>query len=240
MRIARAIRSMAKRLELGLHPKASMCPIDVLGSNTGQYRHGTFCSTDTNGDGWHWSAKEACKRYEEIRSIETSGICQFRMDRWVLCRRRRQSKRHALEKASGKDVSGYLRGGLSLPQPLSCERHLAFLDKNHTTRITALTHTRAYLTNLRATIRFYNIPAIDFTMSNLAPLEPPPPYDEAAHATPSEKSSRPPQGPPGPRKQLPPPPPLSLPYLDVLRKQRVILASKSPRRRQLLAQVRSH
>jgi len=72
-------------------------------------------------------------------------------------------------------------------------------------------------------------------MSNYTPLDPPPSYEAASRPLPP----RSPQGPPG-RKQLPPPPPLNLPYLNALRSRRVILASQSPRRKMLLAQVSSH
>ena len=60
---------------------------------------------------------------------------------------------------------------------------------------------------------------------NSAPSEPPPSY-EKANATPSSK-------PPTFRV----PPPLLLPSLQSLRGRRVILASASPRRKQLLTQV---
>ncbi|KZM28047.1 uncharacterized protein EKO05_0003760 [Ascochyta rabiei] len=74
------------------------------------------------------------------------------------------------------------------------------------------------------------------------PLEPPPPYDDAAKVpllsdrkSPGLSDSKsPPPGPPPPRG---PPPPLSLPSLNELRRKRVILASASPRRKQLLAQL---
>ncbi|KAL2423524.1 dTTP/UTP pyrophosphatase [Exophiala dermatitidis] len=54
-----------------------------------------------------------------------------------------------------------------------------------------------------------------------------------------EALSAPPQVPqPGaPPRRLRPPPPLELPALNMLRGKRVILASQSPRRRQLLAQI---
>ncbi|KAJ4321092.1 hypothetical protein N0V94_003039 [Neodidymelliopsis sp. IMI 364377] len=74
------------------------------------------------------------------------------------------------------------------------------------------------------------------------PSEPPPPYEDAAKVpllsdrkSPGpQDSKRPPPGPPPPRG---PPPPLSLPSLNELRRKRVILASASPRRKQLLAQI---
>ncbi|KAF2798957.1 Maf-domain-containing protein [Melanomma pulvis-pyrius CBS 109.77] len=76
-------------------------------------------------------------------------------------------------------------------------------------------------------------------MSKPTPSDPPPSYEAAAQrAAPSQEPLRSPRGPPpGPRKALPPPPPLNLPYLNLLRTQRVILASQSPRRRELLAQI---
>ncbi|KXT16805.1 hypothetical protein AC579_5473 [Pseudocercospora musae] len=58
------------------------------------------------------------------------------------------------------------------------------------------------------------------------PLEPPPAYD-------GEKRPVTQQRQPGPR----PPLPLDLPALNMIRGKRVILASASPRRRQLLAQI---
>lgn len=60
----------------------------------------------------------------------------------------------------------------------------------------------------------------------LAPAEPPPSYETAAQ--------------PAAAKPLPPsrlPLPLNLPLINSLRDRRVILASASPRRKQLLAQV---
>lgn len=59
------------------------------------------------------------------------------------------------------------------------------------------------------------------------PLDPPPGYSDAPSAatTPSR---------PIPRGPIP----LNLPALNLIRGKRVILASQSPRRRQLLAQVR--
>ncbi|KAL4809242.1 Maf-like protein-domain-containing protein [Aspergillus unguis] len=46
-----------------------------------------------------------------------------------------------------------------------------------------------------------------------------------------------PQPQPQPKRQLPPPPPLPLPVLQNLRTKRVILASQSPRRRQIIAHL---
>ncbi|CAO2658153.1 Nn.00g074130.m01.CDS01 [Neocucurbitaria sp. VM-36] len=75
--------------------------------------------------------------------------------------------------------------------------------------------------------------------AQLIPVEPPPSYEDARKSPiPDSKS---PSGTPGARKPPPgPPPPLNLSYLNELRKQRVVLASASPRRRQLLAQVGLH
>lgn len=65
-----------------------------------------------------------------------------------------------------------------------------------------------------------------------APLDPPP-YTDNPIPIP-EKSNGAGGQPRGPR----PPFPLDLPALNMIRGKRVILASASPRRRQLLAQVR--
>jgi septum formation protein len=65
-----------------------------------------------------------------------------------------------------------------------------------------------------------------------APLDPPP-YTDIPQPI-SEKSNGAGGPPRGPR----PPFPLDLPALNMIRGKRVILASASPRRRQLLAQVR--
>ncbi|KAF2751503.1 Maf-domain-containing protein [Sporormia fimetaria CBS 119925] len=79
-------------------------------------------------------------------------------------------------------------------------------------------------------------------MSTTTPLEPPPSYEAAnrplstAIPSPHGPSSQSPRvGPPGPR----PPIPLNLPALVALRGKRVVLASQSPRRRQLLSQART-
>ncbi|KAI7210955.1 maf-like protein [Hortaea werneckii] len=69
------------------------------------------------------------------------------------------------------------------------------------------------------------------------PLEEPPSYDDASAplVPPAEKSNA---GPQAPLRRGPGPPrPLDLPALNELRGKRVILASASPRRRQLLAQI---
>ncbi|KAF2846976.1 Maf-domain-containing protein [Plenodomus tracheiphilus IPT5] len=67
----------------------------------------------------------------------------------------------------------------------------------------------------------------------LIPIEPPPSYEDARKSpAPDGKGTpigkRPPPG---------PPPPLNVPALNELRRSRVVLASASPRRRQLLAQI---
>jgi septum formation protein len=62
-----------------------------------------------------------------------------------------------------------------------------------------------------------------------APGEPPPSYESSQQTTPAPA---PPQ-PPTPRAR----PPLDMPALNAVRGKRIILASASPRRRQLLAQI---
>lgn len=77
---------------------------------------------------------------------------------------------------------------------------------------------------------------------SLIPADPPPVYTAAAEhesaaasgGSTAAAAARPRQGGPPPRK---PPPPMDLPILAHLRSRRVILASASPRRKQLLAQV---
>ncbi|KAF1944685.1 Maf-domain-containing protein [Clathrospora elynae] len=70
----------------------------------------------------------------------------------------------------------------------------------------------------------------------LIPSEPPPSYDEARKSPLAH--SRSPSGTSGVKRPPPgPPPPLNLPFLNELRKSRIVLASASPRRRQLLAQI---
>lgn len=63
------------------------------------------------------------------------------------------------------------------------------------------------------------------------PLEPPPAYDGTGGVAVPASTQQRPAG--GPRAPLP----LNLPALNMIRGKRVILASASPRRRQLLAQV---
>ena len=63
--------------------------------------------------------------------------------------------------------------------------------------------------------------------------EPPPAYDAATTPTPRSPSNAPPQPPAAPRAPLP----FNHPVLVPLRNKRIILASASPRRRQLLAQI---
>ncbi|KAL1955062.1 hypothetical protein VTO42DRAFT_9051 [Malbranchea cinnamomea] len=62
--------------------------------------------------------------------------------------------------------------------------------------------------------------------SRLAPDSPPPAYEESSPAT---------ERPPTSSITLPRPPPLTLPVLEHLRSKRVILASASPRRKQILS-----
>lgn len=62
-------------------------------------------------------------------------------------------------------------------------------------------------------------------------MEPPPAYNDAEPAQPTTTARAPARQ--GPRLPLP----LNLPALNMIRGKRVILASASPRRRQLLAQV---
>lgn len=66
------------------------------------------------------------------------------------------------------------------------------------------------------------------------PTDAPPSY-EAVSVPSKESQPRPAAG--VPPRQLRPPPPLDLPALNVLRGKRVILASASPRRKALLAQI---
>lgn len=67
------------------------------------------------------------------------------------------------------------------------------------------------------------------TDHHIAPAEPPPAYESTGGSTPSDVKRPPPR---------PHPPfPLDLPALNAARSKRTILASQSPRRRQLLAQI---
>ncbi|KAH8728362.1 Maf-like protein-domain-containing protein [Phaeosphaeriaceae sp. PMI808] len=71
------------------------------------------------------------------------------------------------------------------------------------------------------------------------PTDPPPPYEDAPRDSHAHKRS--PSGPGGGQRPPPrAPPPLDLASLNLLRRQRVVLASASPRRRQLLAQLGLH
>ncbi|GAB1208688.1 hypothetical protein APSETT445_007439 [Aspergillus pseudonomiae] len=63
-------------------------------------------------------------------------------------------------------------------------------------------------------------------LSQSEPIDPPPAYDATSN-----------NNPPAPRTPLPRPPPLSLPVLNELRGKRVILASQSPRRRQIMSHL---
>ena len=73
-------------------------------------------------------------------------------------------------------------------------------------------------------------------------MDDPPSYETASSPSASTPSSQPPNAPANnsvtvaPRR-LRPPPPLELPALNLIRNKRVILASASPRRKQLLAQI---
>ncbi|KAF2100596.1 septum formation protein [Rhizodiscina lignyota] len=70
--------------------------------------------------------------------------------------------------------------------------------------------------------------------NGITPTDPPPSYDSAAQPSPVVAGAPAPSSrPPGPRAPLP----LELPVLTALRGRKVILASASPRRKQLLAQI---
>lgn len=75
------------------------------------------------------------------------------------------------------------------------------------------------------------------------PLDPPPTYSISASAGGPPASAAAVGGggggqlPRGVKGRLPRPPPLDLPALNMIRGKRVILASASPRRKQLLSQV---
>lgn len=73
--------------------------------------------------------------------------------------------------------------------------------------------------------------ALASKMNDTEPIDAPPAY-EAAPATTTTTAPAPA---PATRQPLPRPPPLSLPFLNDLRTKRVILASASPRRRQILS-----
>ncbi|OQV04432.1 hypothetical protein CLAIMM_09315 [Cladophialophora immunda] len=76
------------------------------------------------------------------------------------------------------------------------------------------------------------------SQENGVPTDNPPSY-EALSIPPSTGVQAPAAPPPG-RRPLRPPPPLELPALSLLRNKRIILASQSPRRKQLLAQIGLH
>ncbi|KIW28703.1 septum formation protein Maf [Cladophialophora immunda] len=76
------------------------------------------------------------------------------------------------------------------------------------------------------------------SQENGVPTDNPPSY-EALSIPPSTGVQAPAAPPPG-RRPLRPPPPLELPALNLLRNKRIILASQSPRRKQLLAQIGLH
>jgi len=67
--------------------------------------------------------------------------------------------------------------------------------------------------------------------ANGIPTDPPPSYESTSQ--PASATAPTPSGPPRPRAPLP----LNIPALNALRGRRVILASASPRRKQLLAQI---
>ncbi|KAL5117278.1 hypothetical protein ACEQ8H_004837 [Pleosporales sp. CAS-2024a] len=72
----------------------------------------------------------------------------------------------------------------------------------------------------------------------VVPSEPPPPYTDNPHPSAPHAHDTSPAGTPGARRPPPGrPPPLNMPCLNTLRRERVVLASASPRRRQLLAQI---
>jgi hypothetical protein len=88
--------------------------------------------------------------------------------------------------------------------------------------------------HLIATYRFWTIMDVK---EPLLPSDPPPSYEDARKSP--LPHNRSPSGAPLAKRPPPgPPPPLNLPALNELRGSRVVLASASPRRRQLLAQVR--
>jgi septum formation protein len=72
---------------------------------------------------------------------------------------------------------------------------------------------------------------------NGIPSDNPPAYDALSNPPPTGIQSPSSGAPPPGRRPLRPPPPLELPALTLLRNKRVILASQSPRRKQLLAQI---
>ncbi|KIW11089.1 septum formation protein Maf [Exophiala spinifera] len=69
------------------------------------------------------------------------------------------------------------------------------------------------------------------------PSEAPPSYEALSVPPPQSQPQAASQQPGGPGRRLRAPPPLDIPALRILRGRRVILASQSPRRRALLAQV---
>ncbi|KIX92281.1 uncharacterized protein Z520_12027 [Fonsecaea multimorphosa CBS 102226] len=76
------------------------------------------------------------------------------------------------------------------------------------------------------------------SQKNDVPTDNPPSYDALSIPAPTgvQAGTAPPPG----RRPLRPPPPLELPALNLLRNKRTILASQSPRRKQLLAQIGLH
>src|SRR5437868_3965261 len=74
-------------------------------------------------------------------------------------------------------------------------------------------------------------------LSGGVPSDPPPAYDAATVIRDQDLPIRQPQQTPPQGRRPPPPATLDLPILKYLRSHRVILASASPRRRALLAQI---
>ncbi|EXJ67198.1 septum formation protein [Cladophialophora psammophila CBS 110553] len=76
------------------------------------------------------------------------------------------------------------------------------------------------------------------SQKNGIPTDNPPSYEPLSIPPPTgvQAGTAPPPG----RRPLRPPPPLELPALNLLRNKRIILASQSPRRKQLLAQIGLH
>ncbi|OAL38678.1 septum formation protein Maf [Fonsecaea nubica] len=75
-------------------------------------------------------------------------------------------------------------------------------------------------------------------LKNSVPTDNPPSYETLSVPPPTgiQTGTAPPPG----RRPLRPPPPLELPALNLLRNKRIILASQSPRRKQLLGQIGLH
>ncbi|OAP58810.1 septum formation protein Maf [Fonsecaea erecta] len=76
------------------------------------------------------------------------------------------------------------------------------------------------------------------SQKNGVPTDNPPSYE--AHSIPPATGVQAGKPPPSGRRPLRPPPLLELPALNLLRNKRIVLASQSPRRKQLLAQIGLH